>query len=99
MKKSENPFEYSKTVSLVDFIIQLGGNTASLVDRTHLPEGKRWVVFEGTDVISKISNKVDELDADLRVSWVTPLDGGEASYLVHPNGGGGNVTSQFSVKS
>lgn len=102
MKKSENPFEYARTVSLVDFLINLGINTASLVDRTHLPNGARCVFFEGATgddgrtLCSKVSHSVEELTADLSVSWVTPKDGGAASYLVHPKGRGGNVTSQFS---
>tara|TARA_Y100000389_G_C17187266_1_gene377036 strand:+ start:144 stop:434 length:291 start_codon:yes stop_codon:yes gene_type:complete len=95
--KKENPFEYSKTVSLIDFIISLGANTCKLIrnPKTSL----RFFVVDGTEVTGKVSKRVEELSSDLSVSWVTPKDGGEASYLIHPSGGGGNVESEYSVKT
>ena len=94
MKKSENPFEYTKTVSLVDFLISKGANTCKLIrnPKTSL----RFFVVDGTDVTGRVSKRVEELSAELSVSWATPKDGGEASYLIHPSGGGGNVESSFS---
>jgi len=86
---------FSKSTSLVDFIINLGANTAKIVRNPNT--SKRFFVVEGTEVTGRVSNKVEDLSADLRVSWMEPEDG-EASYIIHPAGADDNTESTFSVQ-
>ena len=88
---------FSKSQSLVDFIISLGANTCKIVRNPNT--SKRFFVVDGTDVTGRVSNKVEDLSADLRVSWMEPADG-EASYIIHSAGEGSdaNTESTFSVQ-
>ncbi len=86
---------FSKSTSLVDFIINLGANTAKIIRNPNT--SKRFFVVDGTEVTGRVSNKVEELSADLRVSWMEPEDG-EASYIIHPAGSDENTLSSLSVK-
>lgn len=87
--------KFSKSTSLVDFIISLGANTAKIIrnPKTQL----RFFVVEGTEVTGRVSKKVDKLTEDLRVSWMEPEDG-EASYIIHNPGSDENTLSSLSVK-
>ena len=84
MKNSK--VKFSNQQSLVDFLISKGAKT-----------GKRFFVVEGTDVTGRVSNKVEELSAELRVSLMEPEDG-EASHIIHLAGDGSdaNTLSTFS---
>jgi len=86
---------FSKSQSLVDFIISLGANTCKIVRNPKT--SKRFFVVDGTEVTGRVSNKVEDLTADLRVSWMEPEDG-EASYLIHQPGSDANTESTFSVQ-
>ena len=88
---------FSKSQSLVDFIISLGANTAKIIrnPQTDL----RFFVIDGTELTGRVSNAVTELTADLRVSWVEPTDGkGKPSYMIHKPGSDKNTESTFSVQ-
>ena len=86
---------FSKSTSLVDFIINLGANTAKIIRNPNT--SKRFFVVEGTEVTGRVSTKVEELSADLRVSWMEPEDG-DASYIIHLPGSDDNTESSFSVQ-
>ena len=88
---------FSKSQSLVDFIISLGANTAKIIrnPQTDL----RFFVIDGTELTGRVSDAVTELTADLRVSWVEPTDGvGKPSYMIHMPGSDKNTESTFSVQ-
>jgi hypothetical protein len=91
----ENSVNFSKSTSIVDFIISLGANTAKIIRNPKT--SKRFFVVEGTEVTGRVSNKVEKLSADLRVSWMEPEDG-EASYIIHLPGSDENTLSSLSVK-
>lgn len=86
---------FSKSQSLVDFIISLGANTCKIVRNPKT--SKRFFVVDGTEVSGRVSTKVEDLSADLRVSWMEPEDG-EASYIIHLPGSDDNTESTFSVQ-
>jgi hypothetical protein len=86
---------FSKSQSLVDFIISLGANTCKIVRNPKT--SKRFFVVDGTEVSGRVSTKVEDLSADLRVSWMEPEDG-EASYIIHHAGSDDNTESTFSVQ-
>ena len=89
---------FSKSQSLVDFIISLGANTAKII-RNPKEDGKRFFVIDGTELTGRVSNAVTELTADLRVSWGEPTDGvGKPSYMIHMPGSDKNTESTFSVQ-
>ena len=91
-KKEPN---FSKSTSFIDFIISLGANTCKIIRNPNTQ--KRFFVVDGTEVTGRVSNKVEELSADLRVSWMEPVDG-EASYIIHLPGSDENTLSSFSVQ-
>lgn len=93
----ENSINFSKSLSLVDFILDQGANTIKIIRNPHT--SKRFFVVEGTEVTGRVSNKVEKLSADLRVSWMEPADG-DASYIIHPRGEGGdaNTLDTFSAR-
>ena len=93
MKNSK--VKFSNQQSLVDFLISKGANTCKIIRNPKT--GKRFFVVEGTDVTGRVSNKVEELSAELRVSLMEPEDG-EASHIIHLAGDGSdaNTLSTFS---
>lgn len=91
----DSKVNFSKSQSLVDFLISLGANTCKIVRNPNTK--KRFFVVEGTELSGRVSTKVEELHADLKVSWMEPEDG-EASYIIHLPGSDDNTESTFSLQ-
>ena len=86
---------FSKSQSLIDFLISQGANTCKLVRNPKT--SNRFFVVDGTEVTGRVSNKVKDLSAELQVSWFAP-DDDEASWMIHPRGADTNTLDTFSVQ-
>jgi len=91
----ENSVNFSKSQSIVDFLISQGANTCKIVRNPNT--GKRFFAVEGVDLTGRVATAVETLSADLQVSWFAPSDG-EASWMIHKPGDDANTLDTFSVQ-
>jgi hypothetical protein len=79
---------FEKTQGIVDFFKAQGAKELNIV--TWNKSGKRGV---GTDngMVIPMSNEIQELTGDLKVSWFVPEDA-EPFWMVHKAGGGYTAT-------
>ena len=91
----ENSVNFSKSQGIVDFLISQGANTCKIVRNPNT--GKRFFAVEGLDTTGRVSNNVETLSADLKVSWFAPANG-EASWMIHKAGEDTNTLATFSVQ-
>lgn len=91
----ENSVNFSKSQSIVDFLISQGANTCKIVRNPNT--GKRFFAVEGVDLTGRVATAVETLSADLQVSWFAPADG-EASWMIHKAGADTNTLDTFSVQ-
>ncbi len=83
---------FSKTTSIQAFAISNG-----ISDIRILRNPKTGKLFASADngTTFRLSDKVDVLSPELKISWFTPEDG-EASWMIHPEGSGAEVISTLS---
>ena len=86
---------FTKTVSISKFMQSNNLQSLSLVEREKDGVTTRFIPL-GDDTYARVSNKLKDLTADTQVSWFTPEDGSEPSWMFHPKGEA-NVVSKFTL--
>jgi hypothetical protein len=89
---------FTKTTGLVAFMQANGIKDVKLLKNNKT--GSNFVSFDGGSITARIANNVNALSADLAISWFTPEDEGEPSWMVHVQGtSSAEVLSTFSLDS
>jgi hypothetical protein len=83
---------FSQTQSIQSFAIANG-----ISDIRILRNPKTGKLFASADngATFRLSDKVQALSMDLKISWFSPEDG-EASFMIHPEGSGAEIVSTMS---
>jgi hypothetical protein len=82
---------FSKTVTIEKFAVLNGIGEIKLIKNPNT--GKNFVVAD-TGQSFKVSNKItsdDDLNGDISVSLITPEDGEEPFFMIHPTGAGSDA--------
>ena len=85
---------FSETVTLDQFGAskQLSG-----VELINNPKTSKIFAKFSNGEIARLAKDVSNLDGDLSVSWFTPEDGGDASWMIHRTGASANVVATKSI--
>lgn len=85
---------FSKTQSVASYASSKG--ISALEIRKNPQTGKFFGVDSNGDTY-RVADKLNgKLTMDCQVSWFTPEDGGEESWMIHPRGEGAPVVSALS---
>lgn len=85
---------FSRTQSVAQYA-SVKGITA-LEIKKNPKTGKFFGVDSNGDTYRIADSLGGQLTMDCQVSWFTPEDGGEASYMIHPRGEGAPTVSSLS---
>lgn len=85
---------FSKTQSVASFASTKG--ISNLEIKKNPKTGKFFGVDSNGDTYRVADSLGGQLTMECQVSWFTPEDGAEASYMVHPRGEGAPTVSSLS---
>jgi len=86
---------FSKTQTVANYAKTAGISTLELIKN---PKTNKMFGKDSAGTTYRVSEKIKKL-ADLKtasISWFTPEDGGEESYMIHPTGENNNVVATLS---
>jgi hypothetical protein len=85
---------FSKTQSVASFASTKGISNLEIKQN---PNTGKFFGVDSSDDTYRVSDKLNgKLTMECQVSWFTPEDGGEASWMIHPRGEGAPTVSSLS---
>jgi hypothetical protein len=81
---------FSETMTLDQFGASKQLSSLDLINNPKT--GKVFAKFSNGET-ARLANDVTDLDGDLSVSWFTPEDGADASWMIHRTGVSANVVA------